>query len=67
MKLFSTIGSKIDNVFNTIGEHKKAFVQSHKCKTEFQRQEKLIAEALKQAEFQREVEKQLLKLKQTEV
>lgn len=59
MKLFSQIGSKIDGVFNSIGEIKDAYVFNYREKAEKARRDELIAKAIKEAEFQAEVQKQL--------
>jgi hypothetical protein len=59
MKLFSTIGSKIDGVFNSIGDIKDAYIFNYRLKAEQARREELIAKAVKEAEFQAEVQKQL--------
>ncbi len=59
MKLFSNIGSKIDNVFNTIGEHHKAFKTLRAIQREEKRYQELVKRARIEADFQREVNKQL--------
>lgn len=61
MKLFTTLGSKIDNVFNVIADHKDAYFKYRADKREKQRYEEFVRRAREEAAFQREVNKQLNK------
>lgn len=61
MKLFTTLGSKIDNVFNVISEHQQAFVKARAIQREEKRYEEFVKRAREAADFQREVNKQLNK------
>lgn len=61
MKLFTTLGSKIDNVFNVVIDHKDAYFKHRAIKREEQRYEEFVRRAREAADFQREVNKQLNK------
>ena len=61
MKLFTTLGSKIDNVFNVVIDHKDTYFKHRAIKREEQRYEEFVRRAREAADFQREVNKQLNK------
>lgn len=65
MKLFTTLGSKIDGVFNTIADAKNAYVTARDIKRKEEQYKNFIKRAREAADFQREVNKQLNQ--QTEV
>lgn len=59
MKLFSTIGSKIDNVFNVLDDHRQTFITARAIRKEEKRYQEFLKRAKEAADFQREVNKQL--------
>lgn len=59
MKLFSTIGSKIDNVFNVLDDHRQTFITARAIRKEKKRYKEFLQRAKEAADFQREVNKQL--------